>query len=83
MYIACIMNRVAGSGKFVPYGAPIVSKTATETLEEVAARADIAAETYRKQANGYEYTVWCGELTHEIEPPKPKPVKVKLLEKKG
>lgn len=63
--------------------APVTYLVGTEddTVETLATKLETQADNYRRQYPQYSYRTLVGELTHEIEPPKPVIVKVRAITK--
>lgn len=80
MIIGAILQKTTPTGKEAPFQYAY-STTDKETIEEVAARTEQMAENLRRQYPTYHYRTLVGEMTHEIEPPKPITVKVRALKK--
>jgi len=78
MYVGVVFQKTAPTAKEAAYQYAF-SQNDKETMESVAGRAEQLAENLRRQYPTYLYRTLVGELTHEIEPPKPPVVKVKPL----
>jgi hypothetical protein len=78
MFVATVLQKTAPTARETLY-TMLIPVRDDETMEAIAGRAEMAAEQARKGYPTYTYRTLVGELTHEIEPPKPLVVKVKPL----
>lgn len=79
LYIGTIWSQYPGAQ---PTIACTLLSLPNETMEQLAARlVNYRDQQFGKRANnGYTYSVWLGELTHEADPQPPlKPVKMEKL----
>jgi len=79
MIFGVLMQKTGPGAVEAPFNFRLAKKN--ETMEQVATQLEQLADQNRRTYPQYEYRTLLGEITHEIEGPKPPVVKVKPLVK--